>query len=197
VSRFERDGGVALEEFVAKVNGLIGARGPEILLAAGVVVGFAIALDGAVSRAFNGVAGILWFIAAGALLLESSKRREFWELLITTLLYSFALVIAVRPSDVLWAAIGFTVAGAAVAMRSSRAPERAALLLPALWLPVHLVTAIGKAIYRNLANEPAAIRTDPPPTAAIVPLVMIVAAYVGGWLVARHRERSESSASAA
>jgi hypothetical protein len=179
---------------VIRLKTLLFGRGAELLLAAGVIVGAAIALDGSVSRGLNGIAGILWIAAAGSLLREASKRREFRGLLTTTVLYCLALVVAIRPSDFLWAAVGFTAAGAAIALRSSGAPERAALLLPALWLPIHLLVAIGKAVYRSLADQPANVRTDPPPTAALVPLVMIVAAYAGGWLVGWYRARGSKPA---
>jgi hypothetical protein len=166
------------------------------LLAAGVVVGIAIALDGAVSRAFNGLAGILWFIAAAALVSEARRRAEARELIATTVLYGVVLVVAIRPSDLLWASVGFAAAGAMIALRTSSGPERAALLLPALWLPIHLGVALSKAIYRTIADQPASIRTDPPPTAALVPLAMIVAAYAGGWAVVRFRGRGGANAGA-
>lgn len=173
-----------------RVKAFFSERGAEILIAAGVVVGIAISLDGAVSRGFNGLAGILWFIAAASLAIENMKRPEAREVLPATILYCLVLVLAVRPSDLLWAAVGFSVAGGLIAFRAGRTPERAALLLPALWLPVHLAVAVVRAVIRAIENEPARVRTDPPPTAAIVPLAMIVAAYAGGWAVARYRTRN-------
>lgn len=162
---------------------LISGRGAELLLVAGVVVGAAIALDGPVSRGLNGIAGILWIVAAVTLLVEAKLRDEFRRLVGLSIVVCLVLVLAVRPSDLLWATLGFTVGGAIIALSVKTRPERAALLLPALWLPMHLFVAVVKAVVRAIGDEPARVRTDPPPTAALVPLAMIVAAYVGGWVV--------------
>jgi hypothetical protein len=54
-----------------------------------------------------------------------------------------------------------------------------ALLVPAIYLPVHLLIGIGRAILRH-----GGVRTDPPPTAAIVPLAMLLAAAAAGALAA-------------
>jgi hypothetical protein len=53
------------------------------------------------------------------------------------------------------------------------------LLVPAIYLPVHLFIGIGRAILRD-----GGVRTDPPPTAAIVPLAMLLAAAAAGALAA-------------
>jgi hypothetical protein len=173
-------------------------RAPEMLVAAGALVGVAIALEGAVGRAINGVAGLLWVFAA-ALLFRAIWRCEGWgRLLATILAIDLVLVLAVRPSDLLWAAIGFTVGGALVALVATRERERAALLLAALWLPLHLLVAIVKTVDRAIRDLPATVRTDPPPTAALVPLTMIVAAFAGGWAVrAILSNRSQSASKSA
>nr|MDP9471758.1 hypothetical protein [Chloroflexota bacterium] len=40
-------------------------------------------------------------------------------------------------------------------------------------------------VVRSVTEETAAMRTDPPPTAAIVPLVMVAAAIAASWVVQR------------
>lgn len=154
-----------------------------ILLLAGVVVAIAIATDGAVSRAFNGVAGILWVASAGMLLMSLRSDSKFWARLMQVALMCLVLAIVVRPSDLGLAIAGFSSAGAIIAATTGLRSFTWATLLPALWLPVHLGTAVVKAVYRELAGKEAALRSDPPPTAAIVPLVMIVAAMAGAWIV--------------
>jgi hypothetical protein len=52
-----------------------------------------------------------------------------------------------------------------------------ALLAPAIYLPVHLVIGIGRAMVTD-----GGVRPDPPPTAALVPLAMLLGALVGGMV---------------
>lgn len=154
-----------------------------ILLLAGVAVAIAIATDGVVSRAFNGFAGVLWIFSAGVLLMSLRSDAKFWARLMQVALMCLVLVVVVRPSDLGMAIAGFSSAGAIIAATTGARSFTWATLLPALWLPVHLGTAVVKAAYRALADKDAALRSDPPPTAAIVPLVMIVAAMAGAWIV--------------
>jgi hypothetical protein len=166
---------------------------PKILLLAGTLVGVAIVLDGTPSRTVNGVAGILWFLAAGLLVRSVLRAPARWIVLGSTVVVAFVLVLAVRPSDLLWAAAGFVAGGALVGLVARADRERAALLLPAVWLPLHLAVAVGRAIDRAMNDLPATVRADPPPTAALVPLTMVVAAYAGGLLaeagLSRYRAR--------
>ena len=161
--------------------------GTYMLLLAGLVVAIAIASDGAVSRAVNGVAGILW--VASAWVLANALRRDdkFWTKLLGVTAICLVLVIFIRPSDLLMALAGFGIAGAIVAATTGSRGFVWATLLPALWLPVHLGTAVVKAVYRAITDQEATIRSDPPPTAAIVPFTMIVAAMFGAWLFQRIR----------
>jgi hypothetical protein len=110
---------------------------------------------------------------------------------------SLALVLLVKPSDLLWAAIGFAAGGAAIALLASGRQYDWALLLPALWLPVHLLVAISRALVRALTGGEAAVRSDPPPTAALVPCAMVLSALAGAWLVQRWRNRTNKSKSLA
>jgi hypothetical protein len=70
-------------------------------------------------------------------------------------------------------------AGAVVVFAAADRTGAWALLVPAIYLPVHLLIGIGRAILRN-----GGVRTDPPPTAAIVPLAMLLAAAAAGALAA-------------
>ena len=173
---------------------VIQERAPHILIVAAVVVGIAIALDGAIARGINGVAGILWFLAAGLSIRYTLKQPGGWTTFGVTIVVSFVLVLLVKPSDLLWAAIGFTIGGALIALVAKGEHERAALLLPAIWLPTHLLVAIGRVAVRAIRDEPARVRTDPPPTAALVPLAMVIAALIGGMIVAWWLERREQRA---
>ncbi len=159
------------------------SRASLLLVASAVLVGIAIALDGPVSRAINGVAGIGWFLAA-ALLVRSNMRKPCgWKVIANAVAVGLVLVLAVKPSDFAWAVVGFTIGGAIVAYSATSDRAKAALVLPALWLPIHLLVAVGRAIDRAIRDLPANVRTDPPPTAALVPLAMVVAAFVGGLIV--------------
>lgn len=168
--------------------------GGLLLLAAGCIVGVAIAADGAIARGFNGVAGIAW-IASAVLLVRSQKGRSaFWPRLLAVIAVGIVLVLLVRPTSLLWAVIGFGIAGAAISFAIPKNGMIWAKILPALWLPEHLGVAVVKAIVREVRNQPANVRTDPPPTAALVPLAMIVAAWGAALLVERYRSRRMQSA---
>ncbi len=85
----------------------------------------------------------------------------------------FLLGALVRPSGVIEVVVWFVVAGAVVVFAAADRTGAWALLVPAVYLPVHLLIGIGRAILRN-----GGVRTDPPPTAAIVPLAMLLAAAI-------------------
>jgi hypothetical protein len=92
----------------------------------------------------------------------------------------------VRPGTLAEAIAGFGIAGALVVLAAGDRSGGWAFLVPAIYLPVHLLIGIGRAILRH-----GGVRTEPPPTAAILPLVMILAAAIGGAVVASlvRRER--------
>lgn len=165
-------------------GGLSGARGPGVLLAlAAAIVGVAIALDDGAARAVNGVGVLLW-IAAAALLVRSVRGSVRWQTsAFVVVAIVLVLALLVRPSDLVAAAAGFSVAGVIIALVVRDRTLGWALLVPAGWLPAHVSLAIG----RSLLSGGAAIRTDPPPTAALVPLMMVVAATVGAVVVVRWR----------
>ncbi len=171
---------------VSEQLGRLVVRGWALLLAAAVLVGIAIALDSSVGRALNGLGGVMWLV--GAILLVLDARRSALDpwtwlaLAVTVVTLSWLL----SPRDLGTATLGFATGGTIVMMvgRPRADGMNVVGLLPALWLPTHLSIAAGKAIYLALLDHPAAIRTDPPPTASLVPLAMVVAALTGG-LVAR------------
>ena len=163
----------------------IGAVG---LILAGVVVALAIVTDGAISRGINGVGALIWMLSLAALLAGVRKETRWRTMLGLAALVTLVLSFGVEPTNVATAVPGFAIGGAAIALVARR-PVVWALMVPALWLPVHLLTAVIPAIVRSAAGGEASVRTDPPPTAAVVPLLMIVSAVVAGWLAGRWRER--------
>lgn len=171
----------------------IGGIGAAGLVLAGALVGLAIAADGAVARAVNGVGGLLWLGSLGVL--AWSVRREPGRVVgaAAVLGAALALTFLVRPSELVPATLGFAVGGALVAGAARRRELVWALLVPAAWLPVHLGVAVGRAVVRSLTDGTPAVRTDPPPTAALVPLAMVLAAGLGGLAVRRFRERRITS----
>ena len=171
-----------------------GALGGGALVAAGVLVGIAIAADGAVARSINGIGGLVWL--AALCLLARSVRREPRRLVGAAAVVGAALALTflVPPSELLPAVLGFAAAGAATAAVVGRRGISWALLVPAAWLPVHLGVAVGRAAWRAAVDGAPAVRTDPPPTAVLVPLAMVVAAGMGGFAVARWRARPNAGA---
>ncbi len=163
--------------------------GTLLLVAAGLVVAVAIAASGPIARGTNGVAGILWI--ASAVMLISARRDDsrFWSRLAIVAGIGLGLVLVIKPSDLTWAIAGFGVAGAIIALLFRDQGIGWAKVLPALWLPEHLATAIGRAVIRTVRDLPTSVRTDPPPTAAFVPLAMILAAWGGAIIVVRLRNR--------
>ena len=163
--------------------------GTLLLIAAGLVVAVAISASGPVSRGTNGVAGILWIASAGLLISARRGDSRFWLRLAIVAAIGFGLVLFIKPSDLAWAIAGFGAAGLLIAILFGEPGIGWAKVLPALWLPEHLGTAVGRAVYRSLRDLPTSVRTEPPPTAAFVPLAMILAAWGGAVIVDRLRNR--------
>lgn len=160
-----------------------------VMVVAGLFVGAAIASTAPVMRsALNGVGGVLWLAGAAWIVwsLRNSPRR-----LPAGVVAAVAVVILVwfvRPVDLALSVVGFAIAGALVAGMGQDRPFAWALVVPATWLPVHLL--LGAV--RGFIFQHGQIRTVPPPTAAIVPLSMVLAAGVAGavvaWLLARRAD---------
>lgn len=157
-------------------------RATLILAAATILVGASIVADGDLARALNGVAGLTWFAASAMFIIDARRRgasiRQWLGILVLTAIVAFV----VRPSDIVLATIGFTSAAFIAGMVNRRDPMLWAKLVPALYLPLHIGTAVLKAAGRSALGMEASIRAEPPPTAVIVPAVMLVAAIVGGLL---------------
>lgn len=152
------------------------------LVTATVIVGTSIIADGQLARALNGVAGLTWF-ASSAMFIVEGRRRGSTPLQWTGITALTAVVaFVVRPSDMLLATIGFVPAGFVAARIAGRDPMLWAKMIPALYLPLHIGTAVLKAAGRSALGLESSIRTEPPPTAAVVPAVMLGAALVGGWI---------------
>ena len=149
------------------------------LVLAGAIVGLAIVLGGTTARLLNPVGAVLW-LASGVLLaasLPSAQRRvPGWAAAIAG---GFILGALVRPSGLVEVVLWFALAGAVVVVAAADRTGAWALLAPAIYLPVHLLIGIGRAIMHN-----GGMRTDPPPTAALVPLAMLLAAAAAGALAA-------------
>ena len=162
------------------------APGTLLVVAAG-VVGLAIAADGSLAGLLNGLGGLCWLVAAVALALGVQRERRLQGALVTAGVV-LILALVVRPSDLAAALVGFSLGGAVVALAVGNQPLRWALLVPAAWLPAHLAIAIGRAV---VDGDPR-VRTDPPPTAALVPLAMVLAALAGGLVVVRSLQATRS-----
>ena len=156
------------------------------LIVAAVIVGIAITIGGTTARALNGTGALVW-IASGVVLARSlptpERRGLGW---LVALAGALLLGAVIRPGTLAAASAGFGVAGALVVLAARDRSGGWAFLVPAIYLPVHLLIGVGRAAFLHRG-----VRTDPPPTAAILPLVMILAAAVAGALVASvlRRER--------
>src|SRR3954471_19001403 len=149
------------------------------LLLSAAIVGLAIILGGTTARLLNPIGALLWLVSAvllGVSLPSVQRPILGWAAAIAG---GFILGALVRPSGLIEVTVWFAVAGAVVVFAAVDRAGAWALLVPAIYLPVHLLIGIARAILRH-----GGVRTDPPPTAAIVPLAMLLAAAVAGALAA-------------
>ena len=162
-----------------------------LLVVAAVIVGVAIAMGGDARRFINGIGGVLWLVAGFLIVTRAVAAgvslKQIGQVAFVILILSYLI----RPSDPLWAVIGFGWGGVAVGFNGRVLGSKMGAMLGALWLPTHLLLAVTRTVVRNIRDEPAALRTDPPPTAALVPLIMVLAAWLfavvaSDWRV--HRE---------
>jgi hypothetical protein len=158
--------------------------------AATLVVGASIVTDGSLAKALNGFAGLTWFASSAMFAWEGRKRGEPVTQWAGVLGLTTAVAFLIKPSDFVLATIGLGGAGLASGLLTRRDPMLWAKMVPAFYLPMHIGTALLKAMVRNMLGMDSSIRTEPPPTAAIVPVVMLVMAMVGGWVAGRIRKRS-------
>ncbi len=169
--------------------------GTVLLAFATITVGVAILAGGSTGRALNGLSGICWFASAGLLVSAASRssRQPTRWLIILGLTAVVAFVI--RPSDLVLATVGFGGAGLLIGIIARDRELLWVKLVPALYLPFHIGTAVLKAVVRSMTGTEASIRSEPPPTAAIVPLVMLGAALVGGYVAVSLKSRLHRSQS--
>lgn len=154
----------------------LGAAG---LIVAAVIVGVAIGVGGTFARVLNPIGAVIW-IAAGVLLAMSLPAARRPPLGLAAAAGAGLLLSGViRPGTLEEAALGFGIAGVLVVLAAGDRTGAWAFLTPTIYLPLHLAIGIGWAIVHG-----ARMRTDPPPTASLVPLMMLVATAVGGLLAA-------------
>lgn len=164
--------------------------GTIVLMVATLVVAISIVVDGTASRLFNGLGGVAWFASAAILAVATRKTRASIATWGVAFALTALLAFVVTPSDFSRAIVGFGGAGVAIALVSSRNEVLWAKLIVALYLPLHVGTAILKSVWRSVVGGDASIRTDPPPTAALVPMAMLVAAVAGALAVGYLQRRS-------
>ncbi|MCA9834351.1 MAG: hypothetical protein KC435_10410 [Thermomicrobiales bacterium] len=159
------------------------------LAAATVIVGASIVADGSPAKVLNGIAGLTWFASSGLFVLEGKARGSSTLQWVGITALTSVVAFVIKPSDIVLASIGFVPAAFLAGIRVKRDPMLWAKMIPALYLPLHIGTAVLKAAGRSALGMDASIRSEPPPTAAVVPFVMLAAAMVGGWLAIRVRGR--------
>jgi len=166
--------------------------GTALLILGAVLVGVAIALDGSVANAINGAGGALWFASAAILLtvaIRAQPPRRMWA---TLVVLTLTVAFIVKPADWVLALAGFIPTGLVIGMIAARHRILWAALIAAWYLPAHIGTAVMKSAVRAAMGDEAPLRTDPPPTAAIVPLVIVLSALAGGYLAVWWAERRHS-----
>jgi hypothetical protein len=162
-----------------------------VLVVAAIVVGIAIGMDGDGRRFVNGIGGILWLIGAFLIFTRSLASGVSWRQIGLVIAVILVLSWLIRPTDPVWAVIGFGWGGVVVGFSGRDLGSKLGAMLGALWLPAHLLIAVVRAGIREVRDQPAALRTDPPPTAILVPLVMVLAAWIFAALAAEWRMSRE------
>ena len=131
--------------------------GMPLLIAAAIVVGIAIGLDGDIRKGINGVGGILWLVAAFYIVRGAFAAGVTVMQVAITIGIILVLSSLIRPSDPLLAAIGFGWGGVAVGWIGRGLGSKLGALLGALWLPAHLLIAVARAAIRELQDKPATL----------------------------------------
>jgi hypothetical protein len=158
-------------------------RGTWMLIAAVILVALSIVLSGSAAKAFNGLAGMTWFAAAAMLGIAAWRLRSGRTLWAAAIILTAMVAFVVKPSDFVPAIAGFGLAGLAIALVTGRQDRYLwAKLIVGLYLPFHIGTAVLRAVYRSMTGSEASIRSEPPPTAELVPIAMLLSAVAGAWL---------------
>lgn len=159
------------------------------LAVATVIVGASIVAEGQLSKGLNGAAGLTWFASSAMFIIEGRRRGATSLQWAGVTALTAVVAFVVKPSDIVLATVGFVPAAFAAGMMVKRDPLLWAKFVPALYLPLHIGTAVLKAAGRSALGLESSIRTEPPPTAAVVPAVMLGAALVGGWIARTVQQR--------
>jgi hypothetical protein len=166
-----------------KVQEMREYRGIALLILASLVVAIAIIADGQVARTVNGIGGLVWITSVVFLIRQLRTDSRFTALLAISATFALVLVLLMKPSDYLSAAVGFAIAGSVMGYVAKSHPLNWSATVPAFWLPIHLLVAISKVVVRAIRDQPGSVRTEPPPTSALVPFVMVFAALLGGFAI--------------
>ncbi|MBA2468519.1 MAG: hypothetical protein H0V37_03865, partial [Chloroflexia bacterium] len=121
--------------------------------------------------------------AAGLLGLAAWRTSRRWTVWVAAFALTCLVAFVVTPSDFVAAVVGFGLACTAIAVVARDNTVLWSKLVVGLYLPFHIGTAVAKAVYRGATGGESTIRTDPPPTAAFVPLVMLLTAIACGLAV--------------
>ena len=153
-----------------------------LLFLAALIVGIAISIEGDSRRIVNGIGGAMWLIATVLIVVRSIAAGVTWRQVALVIAVILILSYLITPRDPVWAAIGFGWGGIVVGFAGRQLGSRLGAMLGSLWLPAHLLLAIGSAAVRELRDRSATLRSDPPPTAVLVPLIMVMAAWLFAML---------------
>ena len=141
-----------------------------VLVIAAIVVGIAIGMDGDGRRFVNGIGGVLWLVGAFLIFTWSVASGVTWRQIGLVIVVILVFTLLIRPTDPVGVVIGFGWGGVVVGFAGRDLGSKLGAMLGALSLPAHLFIAVVRAGIRELRDQPAALRTDPPPTAIFVPL---------------------------
>jgi hypothetical protein len=167
-------------------------RATVALAAAAVIVGASVVTDGTVSKALNGVSGLTWFASSAMFIIEARRRGASSLQWAGIAALTAGVAFVIRPSDLVLAVAGFAPAGFIAGAIGRKDPLLWAKMVPALYLPMHIGTAVLKAVGRSVFGLEASIRTEAPPIAAVVPAVMFGAAMGGGWVASRIQKKRQA-----
>ncbi len=167
--------------------------GTALLLCAAVLVGGSILSGGLTGMVLNGLGGIAWLSSSIVLVAVARHAGDRGWLWVLTVGLTMVVAVLVRPSDVWLALVGFGTSGALLGAASRARPILWATLVPALYLPAHIGTALLMVWLRKMHEIETSVRTEPPPVAAVVPMVMVLGSIVsaGGtaWIRRRYAPR--------
>ncbi len=168
--------------------------GTALLLGAAVLVGGSILSGGLTGMVLNGLGGIAWLSSSIVLVAAARRARDRGRLWVLTVGLTIVVAFLVRPSDVWLALAGFGTSGALLGAASRERPILWATLVPALYLPAHIGAALLMVWLRKMLEVESSVRTEPPPVAAVVPMVMVLGSiFIAGgtaWIRRRYAPRS-------